>query len=395
MFLPSFYQGRVIYLDHSATTPVAPEVVEVMVPYLNRIYGNASSLHKLGRDAREAIEYSRFFIADKLGAEGDEIIFTGSGTESDNLAILGTAYKLKKYGKHVITSNIEHPAVMNVFKKLKVDGFDVTTLEVDNNGLIYPDQVQDAIRSDTILISIMFVNNEIGTIMPIKEIAEITSQNNIIFHTDAVQALGKLPINLKEIKVDLLSASAHKIYGPKGIGLLFIRNGGKHKKYERYIQPIIFGGGHEFGYRSATENVAGIVGFAKAIELAYNDLERECERLTRLRDDFIDWSLKNIDGVRLNGDRIKRVCTNINLSFKGIDGSDLLKKLDEYGICVSTGSACHSKSREPSYVLTAIGLDTETSNSSIRITLGRSSNEKDLDFVKKVLKDCVNELRKK
>ncbi|MHA1340052.1 MAG: cysteine desulfurase family protein [Promethearchaeota archaeon] len=388
-------KNRIIYLDHSATTPVAPEVLEVMVPYFSQLYGNASSLHQLGRKSREAIEYCRMTIAEILGAEPNEIIFTGSGTESDNIAILGTAYKLKKHGKHVITSNVEHPAVMNTFKRLKLDGFDVTTLEVDEKGLIYPDQVEDAIKEDTTLVSIMFVNNEIGTIMPIKEIAEITSQNSVIFHTDAVQALGKVPINLKEIKVDLLSSSAHKIYGPKGVGLLFMRNGGKHKKFGRYIQPIIYGGGHEFGYRSATENVPGIVGFAKAIEIAYNSLEKETERLTNLRNDFIDWVLKNIEDVRLNGDSKKRVSININLSFKGVDGADILRKLDENGIAVSTGSACHSKSREPSYVLRAIGLDDETANSSIRITLGKSSNEQDLNYVKKILQEIIDELREK
>lgn len=388
-------KNKIIYLDHSATTPVDPEVLKVMIPYFTDSYGNASSLHQLGRKNREVIESSRAKIAKILGGKPKEFIFTGSGTESDNIAILGCANKLKKRGKHVITSNVEHNAVLNAFKKLKVDGFDVTILEVDEKGLIYPDQVRDALRDDTTLVSIMYVNNEIGTIMPIPEIAEITFENSVIMHTDAVQALGKIPINLNETKIDLLSASAHKIYGPKGVGLLYMRNAGIREGIGRYLQPIIFGGGHEFGYRPATENVPGIVGLAKAIELCYTNLNEEIKRLSQMRDDFIDWALKNIDKCHVNGDRERRVSININLTFEGVDGGDLLRELDKKEIEVSTGSACHSKSKEPSYVLRAIGLNDDLANASIRITLGRSTKPADLEHVKEVLQEIVKFLRSK
>jgi cysteine desulfurase len=348
----------------------------------------------LGKKSRSAIDASRKKIAGLIGADSDEIIFTGGGTESDNLAILGTAKRMKKYGKHVITTNIEHPAVRNAFKRLQVEGFEVSYIEVDKDGLISADSVEKAIRDDTIFISVMYVNNEVGTIQPIEEIGEIAYKNDIIFHCDAVQALGKTPINLQKLKVDLLSVSAHKINGPKGVGMLYYRGKGMHKKYNRYIQPIIYGGGQEFSYRPSTENVVGIVGFAKAVEIAIDRIEEKNKRLTNFRDDFINWVLAEIPNSHLNGHPTKRVSININLRFDGIRGDELLYKLDEKGIAISTGSACHSKSKDTSFVLRAIGLSDDQGNGSVRITLGLTTTKEDLDYTKKTLKECVEELRK-
>lgn len=383
-----------IYLDHAATTPLDPDVLAEMMPYLKNHFGNASSMHDLGKFTRKAIEQSRLRIAHCIGASPEEIIFTGSGTESDNIAILGTARKMKRYGKHVITTPIEHPAVRNCFRKLQLEGFEVSYLTVDSNGLISLDEFAQLLRDDTILVSIMYANNEIGSIQPIKEIAEITSARNIILHTDAVQAFGKHPINLQREKIDILSASAHKIYGPKGIGLLFIRNRGRHPVRGVYIIPVTYGGGQEFGFRSATENVANIVGFAKAVEICYEHMEEENKRISELRDELINWILKEIPGSFVNGGMEHRVSINVNVGFAGIKGTELLQALNARKIAVSVGSACHSKSQDVSFVLTAIGLPEEKAEGSIRLTLGRGTTSEQIEYVKTALKESVEELRK-
>jgi cysteine desulfurase len=382
-----------IYLDHGASSPVDPEVFAAMQPIFLQYYGNPSSNHSFGTEARALIEDARAKIASFLHAKPDEIIFTGSGTEADNMAILGTAYKLRKIGTHVITSSIEHPAVRNPFKKLAVDGFEVTTIAADSDGLVHVEDVEKAIRPDTTLISIMLVNNEIGTIQPIKEIGEIARNHGIIFHTDAVQAVGKLPINLQELPVDLLSASAHKFYGPKGVGFLYYRESGMHPQKNRFIQPILFGGGHEFGMRPATENAPGIVGMAKALELACQNMDRETARLKTLRDDFIDWVLTNIPNSILNGHRTKRLFNNINIRFQGVDGEELQQRLNNAGIAVSTGSACASKSQDGSYVMRAIESE-EAAYGTIRITMGKSTTPEMLEYVKTILQKEVESLRK-
>jgi cysteine desulfurase len=382
-----------IYLDHGATTPVDPEVFAAMQPYFTEIFGNPSSIHSFGVAARKAIGESRVKVAKLLGADPNEIIFTGSGTESDNIAILGTATKLRKYGTHVITTTIEHPAVRNPFKKLAVEGFDVTYITPGENGIVSVEEIKQAIRPDTILISVMYVNNEIGTIQPIKEIGELASEKGIIFHTDAVQAVGKIPINLTELKVDLLSASGHKFYGPKGTGLLFYRNAGQHPKFGKFIQPIQFGGGHEASMRPATENTPGIVGFAKALEITLNHLPNEQVRLSNIRDDFISWVLANIPNSHLNGDPKQRLFNNINFRFDGLDGNDLLAKLDAAGIAVSTGSACSSKSADGSYVIRSISHDESQSFGTIRMTLGKSTTIEMMDYVKNTLKKEIEMLR--
>ena len=385
-----------IYLDHGATTPVHPDVLKAMEPIFHTNFGNPSSLHTKGREARKLIDKSRKKIADFLKIKPEEIIFTGGGTESDNLAILGTARKLKKHGNHLITSNIEHPAVLNTFKHLVNEGFDITIVPVDNQGIIHVEDIKKAIRTDTILISIMYVNNEIGTIQPVEKIAELAEEYGIIFHTDAVQALGKIRIDLSKSKIHLLSSSAHKLYGPKGIGLLYMRNRGNHPILGEYIEPTVFGGGHEFGYRPSTENVPSIIGFAKAVEIADADMEIEGARQKDLRDDFIKWVIDNIPDSTLNGDPTQRLYNNINLSFKNVEGESLLMYLDGEGIEVSTGSACSSKSGEPSHVLTAIGLKPTDSNvfGSLRITLGRSTSKDNLEYTKLKLKEIVLKLRK-
>ena len=385
---------KIIYLDHGATTPLDPEVLKVMEPYFLTNYGNPSSLHSMGQNANKAIENSRKTIADFIGAEPKEIIFTGGGTESDNMAILGVARKLKDHGKHLITSNIEHPAVKNTFKHLISEGFEVTQILVDNKGLIHIEDVIKAIRDDTILISIMYVNNEIGTIQPIEEIAKIAEEKGIIFHTDAVQAVGKLKIKMTENKIHLLSASAHKLYGPKGLGFLYIRNGGRLPKIGKYIEPIIFGGSHEFKYRPSTQNVPGIVGFTKAIQLAEKRMTDESKRLVKLRDDFINWALTNIPDTFLNGDPIQRLYNNINLGFRYIEGESLLLYLNMEGIQASTGSACSSKSLDPSHVLLALGMKKAEAHGSLRITLGRSTTKEDLEYTKLKLREIVEKLRK-
>ncbi|MEM2089665.1 MAG: cysteine desulfurase NifS [Candidatus Pacearchaeota archaeon] len=375
-----------IYLDYAATTPVASEVLEAMKPYFSEKYGNASSLHAFGQEARKALEDARKKIANFINARPAEIIFTSGGTESNNLAIKGIAFANKEKGKHIITSKIEHHAVLEPCKWLEKQGFKVTYLPVNNEGIVNPEDVEKAITKETILVSIMHANNEIGTIQPIEEIGKICRKHKVYFHTDAVQSFGKLEIDVKKMNIDLLSASAHKIYGPKGVGLLYVNRDVK-------IEPIQHGGGHETGLRSGTENVAGIVGFAKAVELVQKLGKKEQEREKKLRDKIID-KLLEIKGTKLNGSRTKRLFNNINVSFKGIEGEALLIRLDQEGFAVSTGSACSSKSLEPSHVLTALGLKPEEAHGSLRITIGRYTTEQDVDMLLKVLPKIVNSLRK-
>ncbi len=371
-------------MDHSATTPVDPAVKEAMLPYFSEKFGNPSSIYSIGREARRAIEESRQKIADLLGAKKDEIIFTGSGTESDNLAIKGLAYKNRKKGDHIITSSIEHHAVLNACKYLETQGFSVTYLPVSREGFVNPADVEKAITPKTILITIMYANNEIGTIQPIEEIGRIAKEKSIPFHTDAVQTAGKIPVNVDDLGVDLLSISAHKIYGPKGAGALYIRKGIR-------IEPLLHGGGHERNLRSSTENVAGIVGFAKAAELARERLAEE-QKITSLRDSLIRGVLEIKDSY-LNGHPAKRLPHNANFRFSYIEGESLVLNLDMKGIAASTGSACSSTSLEPSHVLLAIGLRPEEAHGSLRLTLGLGNTKEDVDYVVSVLPEIVDKLR--
>lgn len=375
---------RRIYMDHSATTPVAPEVLEAMLPYFRERYGNASSLHEFGREARDAVEAAREKLASLIGANPEEIYFTSGGTESDNLALKGVA--LSGRGKHIITTSIEHPAVLEVCRSLERVGFDVTYVPVDNQGIVDPAEIERAIRDDTVLISVMHANNEIGTIQPVERIAEIASERDILLHTDAVQTVGKIPVNVDRLGVDLLSVSAHKFYGPKGVGALYVRKGTR-------IESIIQGGGHERGLRSGTENVPGIVGMGRAAELASEIMEREAERLTALRDSLKRFVLSNIDDSWLNGHPTKRLPINLNFGFGRVEGESLLLYLDSKGIAVSTGSACSSKKLEPSHVLRAIGLDPVRCHGSLRITLGRDNTQEDVDYAGECIREAVERFR--
>jgi len=372
-----------IYLDHAATTPVDPEVVEEMLPYFTERFGNASSSHSLGREARLALENSREKIAEVINSEPEEIFFTSGGTESNNLAIKGVANKSKK--GHIITSVIEHHAVLNPCRYLEGNGFRVTYLPVDEYGLIDLKELENSITEDTILISIMHANNEIGTVQEIEEIGKIARERGVYFHTDAVQSVGKIPIDVKRLNIDLLSISSHKMYGPKGVGALYVRKGVE-------IEPILHGGGHELGLRSGTENVPGIVGFAKAAELSLKRMNKESNRLLRLRDKLIDGVLE-IEDSRLNGHPRKRLPNNANFSFAEIKGN-LIQDLDVKGILASSGSACSSHSSEPSHVLTAIGLSEEEANASLRLTLGKDNTEEDIEYVLRILPDVIRELRR-
>jgi len=372
-----------VYLDHAATTPVDEKVLEEMLPYFTKKYGNASSLHSFGREARDAIERSRERVAQLIGAESEEIIFTAGGTESDNIAIKGIAFREGK--GHIITSQIEHPAVMATCQHLEKKGFDVTYLPVDKYGMVSPEDVENAIRDDTILITIMHANNEIGTVEPIEEIAKIARENEIVFHTDAVQSVGKIPVNVKRIGMDMLSISAHKIYGPKGVGALYIKKGTK-------IEAIIHGGGHEKGLRPSTENVPGIVGLGKACELAEKRMEEDMKRMQRLRDKLIKGVLE-IEESYLNGHPEKRLPNNAHFRFAAVEGESLILSLDDKGIAGSTGSACSSKKLKPSHVLMAIGLNEVQAHGSLRLTLGRENTEEEIDYVIEVLPPILEKLR--
>jgi len=378
-----------VYMDHAATTPVAPEVLEEMKPYFSDMFGNASTLYFFGQEAKKAIDTARKRAAKLINAKPDEIIFTGGGTESDNTALKGVAFAAAKEGKgnHIITSSIEHHAVLNTCKFLEGQGFEVTYLPVDKDGLVDPKGVEAAITDKTIMVSIMHANNEIGTVQPIEQIGKICKFSGVLFHTDAVQTLGKLPIDVRKMDIDMLSASAHKIYGPKGVGFLFVREGTD-------IVPLIHGGSQEMGKRASTENVAGIVGFGKACELAQKSLKEEAERETVLRDRLIKGVLENIPESYLNGHPEKRLPNNAHFRFDRIEGESLVLHLDMKGISASTQSACSSNSLNPSHVLMSIGLKPEQSHGSLRLTLGRQTTEEHVDNVLSVLPEVVEYLRK-
>ncbi|MFN3301616.1 MAG: cysteine desulfurase NifS [Patescibacteria group bacterium] len=389
---------KIYYFDNAATTPLDLKVLQAMMPYLKKNYGNPSTLYFLGQEAREAIEKSRQIIADFIGAKPKEIIFTSGGTESNNFAIKGVAFANEKFGKHIITTAIEHHAVLEPCHWLEKHGFKITILPVNKDGLLDVRTVEKSITDETILVSIMHANNEIGVIEPIAEVGNLIKnirikrkekgiETPIYFHTDAVQTFGHLPINVDEFALDLLSASAHKLYGPKGVGLLYLRQGVK-------IDPLLHGGGHESGWRSGTENVAGIVGFAKAVEIAKKEMNREYKRLIRLRDKLINEIFKKIKDVSLNGHRHLRLPNNVNISIKGIEGEAAVLYLDKQGIACSTGSACSSRSLEPSHVLLAIGKTPEEAHSSLRFTLGRFTTEKEISYLLKVLPKVIGQLRK-
>ncbi len=379
--------NKSVYLDHSATTPVAKEVVEAMQPFFSEIYGNPSSVHRWGQQARAAIENARSTIARLINAQESEIIFLSGGTEADNLAVRGIAYANRNRGNHIITSKAEHKAVLETCKSLEKEGFRVTYLNVDSHAMVNPEDVRKAITPKTILISVIHGNNEVGTINPIAEIGEIARDHRIYFHSDAVQSFGKLPLNVQAFPVDLLSFSAHKIYGPKGVGALFIRRGTQLKR-------LLDGGGHEMGRRAGTENVPGIVGFARAAELAYARLEEDSTRIARLRDYFREQLQQRLGGVRLNGHPTQRLYHNLHVSFSGCDGEALLLSLDMNGIAASTGSACTSGSVEPSHVLKAMNLPLENRRAAIRFTLGRETTRQEIDYVLDRLEEIVKRLRK-
>ncbi|HUW67371.1 MAG TPA: cysteine desulfurase NifS [Candidatus Nanoarchaeia archaeon] len=375
-----------IYMDHGATTKPDPEVVNAMLPYYNEFFGNASSLHSTGQDAAKVLNRSREFVADFIGARSDEIIFTSGGTESDNLALKGIAYHKKNAGKHIITSIIEHPAILNTCKYLGETGFNITYVPVDDQGVVNPEDVAAAITDDTILISIMHANNEIGTIQPIKEISKIAHEHDILMHTDAVQSVGKIPVNVDDLGVDMLSISGHKIYGPKGVGALYVRKGTR-------LQSLVQGGAHEFGKRAGTENIPGIVGFAKAIELADQRLSEDEKHLINLRDTMIKKLLDSIPYSYLNGHPTQRLPNNVHIRFNFVEGESLLMMLNIKGVDVSTGSACSSKSLEPSHVLMALGISPEEIHGSLRITMGRENTMDEVDYVVENLIEILKKLR--
>jgi cysteine desulfurase len=377
---------RRIYLDYAATTPTHPEVVKAMLPYFTEAFGNPSSIHTYGQEARGAIEEARVKVASLIGAYDEEIVFTGSGTEADNFALKGVALANEKRGNHIITTSVEHHAVMETCKFLEGWGFTVTYLPVDAYGLIGPDDVKKAITGKTILISVIHANNEVGTIQPIVEISKIAREAGVYFHTDAVQTTGHIPVNVSELGIDLLSMSAHKLYGPKGVGALYIRKGTK-------LTPFMHGGGQEGGRRSSTQNVPGIVGFGRAVELAQQEMSEEAERVTRLRDRLIKGILERVDYSRLNGHPRKRLPNNVNVSIDFVEGESLCLNLDLEGICASTGSACSSSNLEPSHVLLAMGLTPEQAHSSLRFTLGKWTTNEEIEQVLEVLPRIVAKLR--
>lgn len=370
------------YFDNSATTRVKEEVINEMFPYLSVEYGNPSSIYSIGRSAKRAIEEARRKVASLINSKPEEIYFTSCGSESDNTALKGIAHLNKNKGKHIITSKIEHPAILHSCQNLEKHGFDVTYLDVDENGFVNLESLKSSIRDDTILISIMFANNEIGTIEPIKEIAEIAHNNNIIFHTDAVQAAGNIPIDVQKMGIDMLSLSGHKIYAPKGIGALYVKKG---IEFERFMD----GGHQEKNKRAGTENVAEIVGIGKAAEIAEKNLVEYQEKLRSLRDYCLEEIKKNIPNIHINGTMEKRLPGNINISFNNIDSNELLFRLDEFGICASGGSACSSGDNNPSHVLTAIGVPSELARSAVRFTFGDFNSKDDVDYLVKCLKEIV------
>ena len=383
---------RIIYMDHSATTPVRSEVLNAMLPYFASDFGNPSSIYTIGQEARKAVDDARERIAHILGARMGEIVFTSGGTESDNAALKGVAFALRALGNHIITTTIEHHAVLHTCYQLEQFGFDITYLPVDEHGLVNPQDVVDAITDETIMVSVMMANNEIGAIQPIEEITRLVKaeagrrNRTVIVHTDAVQAAGFLDINVRSLGVDLLSLSAHKIYGPKGVGLLYVKRGTPFEEQNA-------GGGQERQRRSGTENVPGIVGFGEALRLAVSEREETSEHCLRLRERLTQGIFETIDGVRLNGHPEHRLPSNLNISIEGVEGEPVLLGLDFAGVCASSGSACSSASLEPSHVLLAIGLTAEMAQSSLRITLGRDNTVADVDYLLSILPDMISKLR--
>ena len=375
-----------IYLDYTATTPTHPEVVKAMSPYFTDAFGNPSSIHSYGQEGKGAIEEARVKVAALIGARDEEIVFTSGGTEADNFVLKGVAYANEKKGNHIITSPIEHYAVMETCKFLEKRGFRVTYLPVDGYGLVDPDDVRRAITDKTILISVMHANNEIGTIEPIAEIGKVAREAEVYFHTDAVQTTGHIPVDVNKLGVDLLSLSAHKLYGPKGVGVLYVRKGTK-------LTPFMHGGEQERRRRASTENVPGIVGLGKAVELARQEISEEAEQLTRLRDRLIKGLLEQIDHIHLNGHPRMRLPNNVNVCVDFVEGESMVLNLDLEGICVSTGSACSSASLEPSYVLLAIGILPQQAHGSLRLTSGKWTTEEEIRRVLEVLPRIVAKLR--
>ena len=377
---------KLIYLDNAATTATRPEVLDAMLPYFGEYYGNAASIYRFAGKSTKAVDEARRIVADALRPKKGEIYFTGGGSESDNWALKATAFAKKEKGKHIITSKIEHHAILHTCQFLEQNGFEVTYLDVDENGLVQPEKLEQAIREDTILVSIMFANNEIGTIQPIAELAEITHKHGALFHTDAVQAFCHVPIDVNELEIDMLSASGHKFGGPKGVGIMYLRDTVK-------IGSFIHGGAQERGKRAGTHNTPGIVGFAKAVELATANMEERARKETELRDYLIDGILAKVPYTRLNGHRTKRLSNNANFSFRFIEGESLLILLDQHGICGSSGSACTSGSLDPSHVLLAIGLPHEIAHGSLRLTLSAETTKEEIDYTIETVAKIVERLR--
>ncbi len=378
--------SKVIYVDNAATTKIKPEVLEAMMPYLTEVYGNPSSIYSIAAESKSAIDGAREKVAKAINAQPKEIVFTSGATESDNWALKGVAYANKTKGNHIITTKIEHHAVLHAAQQLEKEGFEVTYLDVDEYGVVDLEQLKQAIKKETILISVMFANNEIGTIQPIAEIGKIAKDNNVFFHTDAVQAIGNVPIDVDALGIDLLSLTGHKIYGPKGIGAMYIRKGTK-------ILPFMNGGAQESKRRGGTENVAYIVGLGKAIEMATENIDAKAKKISALRDHFIQRVQQEIPHIRLNGHPTQRLCNNANFSFRYIEGEGLLLFLDMKGICASSGSACTSGSLDPSHVLLAIGLPHEIAHGSLRVTFGDFNTKEEVDYLVDELKMIVNRLR--
>ena len=375
-----------VYMDNAATTKLSPDVLNAMMPYLTDIYGNASSVHAFGREAREGVEHARNQVAAAINASPDEIFFTAGGTESDNMAIKGVAHKYAKKGKHIITTAIEHHAVLHTCEALEKEGYEVTYLPVDEDGLISVEQVKAAMRDDTLLVTVMFANNEVGTIEPIAEIGALCRERNVLFHTDAVQAVCHIPIDVRAMNIDLMSISAHKFHGPKGIGALYCRKG-------IVLEPVIVGGAQERKRRAGTENVAGIVGLGAAIERAHKNMSADMARVSALRDKLISGILKDIPHVKLNGHPTQRLPQNVNFSIRYIEGESILLMLDINGIAASSGSACTSGSLDPSHVLLAMGIPHEIAHGSLRLTLSDMTTDEEVDYVLETLTKTVKRLR--
>ncbi|MBN1624707.1 MAG: cysteine desulfurase NifS [Clostridia bacterium] len=378
--------SKLIYLDNAATTSLDPEVLEAMIPWLRSGYGNPSSIYSIGRDAKKAIEDARLKVAEAIGSKVNEIYFTGSGSEADNWAIKGIAEANSDKGRHLVTTNIEHHAVLHVYEYLEKRGFEVTYVAVEKNGIVDVDKIMNAVREDTILVSVMMANNEIGTIQPIAEIGERLAGHKAVFHTDAVQAIGNIPVDVRALRVDMLSLSAHKFHGPKGVGVLFIKRGVK-------IENLMHGGGQERTRRASTENTAGIVGLGVAIKKAVDNLPENAAKMQKIRDEIIGRVLNEVPFAILNGDRVRRLPGNANFAFRFIEGEGLLLFLDMYGIMASSGSACTSGSLDPSHVLLALGLEHEIAHGSLRLSIGTENDFSDIDYVVESIKTIVQRLR--